>query len=69
MDRELRDRVCKEYGELPGLQLTLRQASRLWTTEMSVSEQVLDELVRTSFLHRIGTRYVRTGFSPLMWEA
>src|ERR1700757_781387 len=31
-------RVRGEYGEMPGLQLTVSQASRLWQVEMSTCE-------------------------------
>ena len=53
------DRVRGEFNEMPGLQLTLAQASRLWNTDLTVSQRVLDGLVETSFLRRSGARYVR----------
>ena len=56
---ELSERVQGEYREMPGLQLTLPQASRLWNTNIRVSQQVLDALVETAFLRRSGAYYVR----------
>jgi hypothetical protein len=55
----LAERVRGEYREMPGLQLTLAQACRLWNTDVTVSQHVLDALVETAFLRRSGTRYVR----------
>jgi hypothetical protein len=59
IDRELSERVRGEYREMPGLQLTLAQASRLWNTNITVSQDVLDALVDTAFLRRSGGHYVR----------
>lgn len=58
-DLRLLARVYGEYIEMPGLQLTLAQASRLWNMKPSTSAQVLDRLVDASFLRRSGDRYVR----------
>jgi hypothetical protein len=58
-DRHLWERVQGEYREMPGLQLTLAQASRLWNTNITVSEAVLDALVDSAFLRRSGPHYVR----------
>ena len=58
-DRTLWERVQGEYREMPGLQLTLAQASRLWNTNITVSQAVLDALVETAFLRRSGSHYVR----------
>ena len=58
-DWELSERVRGEYREMPGLQLTLAQASRLWNTDLIVSRHVLDALVDTAFLRRSGAHYVR----------
>lgn len=43
-------RVKSEFIEMPGLQLTLPQASRLWALDAESSQQVIDELVGRSFL-------------------
>ena len=58
-DPQLWERVRGEYREMPGLQLTLAQASRLWNTNLTVSQAVLDALVETAFLRRSGSHYVR----------
>jgi hypothetical protein len=58
-DSDLCERVQGEYREMPGLQLTLAQASRLWNTNITVSQTVLDALVETAFLRRSGSHYVR----------
>jgi hypothetical protein len=47
-------RVRGEYGEMPGLQLTVSQASRLWQVEMSTCESLLEQLVRDGFLYKTG---------------
>jgi hypothetical protein len=60
LDRDLWFRICNEYRELPGLELTVPQASRLWSTDPVSSQQVLDALVDAAFLHRRDGRYVRT---------
>ena len=52
-------RVYGEYAELPGLQLTVAQASRLWNVNLRVSAHVLDRLVDAAFLRRAGSSYVR----------
>ena len=59
IDDKLLARVYGEYLEMPGLQLTLAQASRLWNTKLTISAHVLNRLVDASFLRRSGDRYVR----------
>ena len=59
VDLALSHRVQGEYREMPGLQLTLAQASRLWNTDLTLSQQVLDALVEAAFLRREGGHYVR----------
>jgi hypothetical protein len=56
---DLWQRVCAEYLEMPGLQLTLPQACRLWNTNPEVGRHVLDSLVDSAFLRRSGPLYVR----------
>jgi len=58
-DISLLTRVYGEYIEMPGLQLTLAQASRLWNVKLATSAHLLDRLVTASFLRRAGDRYVR----------
>ena len=52
-------RIRGEFLEMPGLQLTVPQASRLWNVNLSLSAQVLDRLVDAAFLRRSGSCYVR----------
>ena len=59
IDKDLWFRVCNEYLALPGLGLTVPQASRLWSTDFVSSQQVLDALVDAAFLNRRDGRYVR----------
>ena len=53
-------RVRAEFIEMPGLRLTMKQATRLWGMEDTVCQTVVDSLVRTSFLRRTeGGTFVR----------
>ncbi len=44
------DRIRGEFTEMPGLQLTMAQAARLWGMELAVCQRVIDALVDASFL-------------------
>jgi hypothetical protein len=57
--KDLHRLVCAEYREMPGLNLTLPQAIRLWTADPGVCAQVLDGLVEAGFLRRVGGVYLR----------
>ena len=46
----LAHRVKNEFIEMPGLQLTLPQASRLWGLDHEASRLVIDALVEVRFL-------------------
>jgi hypothetical protein len=59
IDPSLLSRAYAEYFEMPGLQLTLRQASRLWSIDVTTCAEVLETLVEASFLRRSGDSYVR----------
>ncbi len=48
----LAQRVKREYLEMPGLRLTIRQAARLWAIEPIDCERLLDALVEARFLIR-----------------
>jgi hypothetical protein len=48
----LTGRIRAEFLEMPGLRLTVRQASRLWGLEHTVCESVIDKLVASDFLRR-----------------
>ena len=49
---ELAIRVRAEFAEIPGLRLTLWQASKLWHSDQVTCESVLERLVREQFLSR-----------------
>ena len=50
-------RIRGEYLEMPGLNLTLTQAQRMWNLRLEECERLLDDLVDAGFLERtsIGT--------------
>ena len=43
-------RVRAEFNEMPGLRLTLAQATRLWRLEPAVCQEIIDTLVDSHFL-------------------
>lgn len=43
-------RVRAEFMEMPGLRLTVAQASRLWGLDHATSAAVIDRLVEAAFL-------------------
>ena len=43
-------RVREEFREMPGLRLTLPQATKLWGLERDTCRAVIDHLVAASFL-------------------
>jgi hypothetical protein len=56
------DRVRAEFSEMPGLELTLPQAVRLWTLGADDCRFVIDALVDAGFLRWTTRRtIVRTG--------
>ena len=59
---DLQWRIRGEYLEMPGLRLSIEQASRLWALDRFACVELLEQLVRSDFLQRdrIG-RYVRKG--------
>ena len=52
-------RAQAEFAEMPGLQLTLAQATRLWALDARITERMLTALVGCGFLVRRGDRYTR----------
>ena len=44
------ERVRGEFNEMPGLQLTIAQASRLWGLDQAACRRVIDALVDAAFL-------------------
>jgi hypothetical protein len=56
------DRARAEFLEMPGMELTLPQAIRLWNLGLDDCRAVIDELVDTGFLRWTARRTVmRTG--------
>jgi hypothetical protein len=60
-DQGLYYRVCAEFTEMPGLALTLAQASRLFQLDVSRCERVLAALVRQGELTQRGSMFRRPG--------
>lgn len=56
---QLCPRIRSEYLEMPGLNLTLAQACRLWDSEPWMCREALDLLVAAGFLVRSGASYSR----------
>lgn len=56
---QLRERIRAEYVEMPGLNLTVAQASRLFGIEIPRCAHVLDRLVEEGFLATRGRMYFR----------
>ena len=56
---DLLARVYSEYLEMPGLQLTLAQATRLWNSDRDTCALALETLVDASFLRWVDGHYVR----------
>lgn len=59
-ERRLLDRIRAEFVEMPGLDITLPQAQRLWGLDRLTCEYLCGRLLEEGFLHRTdrGT-YVR----------
>jgi hypothetical protein len=47
---EIVTRVRSEFLEMPGLQLTVAQAARLWGLDQRASRDLIEALVATAFL-------------------
>ncbi len=45
-------RIRAEYREMPGLNLTARQAARLWSLDQATSQSLLESLAEVGFLSR-----------------
>jgi hypothetical protein len=54
-------RVLAEFEEMPGMALTIRQASRLFGLEESVCRTVLDALIDLAYLREIRAGVVTLG--------
>ena len=57
--RDLVDLMRAEFDEMPGLTLTLAQASRLWASDVDDCESALELLTASGFLRVVGQSYVR----------
>ncbi len=57
----LTDRVRAEFVEMPGLTLTVRQASRLFGLDQDLCRQVVERLVGADFLRWSGVGMVVRG--------
>jgi hypothetical protein len=59
-------RARGEYNEMPGLRLTIWQASKLWHLDHATCTDVLDALVKEGFLFRTadGAYMMWAGPSP-----
>jgi len=66
-ERDLPRRIKAEFGEMPGLKLTLAQAARLFDLDDRQCKRVLQGLVTTGDLTTDGTSYHRrsTGRSAI----
>ena len=53
--RVLAERVRGEFNEMPGLQLTMAQAARLWGMDQKACRTVIEALVESSFLRWTST--------------
>ena len=51
-EKALERRIRGEYGEMPGLRLTVDQASRLWSLDRATCAHLLDGLITERFLRR-----------------
>jgi hypothetical protein len=60
-EEQLHHRIRAEFAEMPGLKLTLPQASRLFNLEPIRCETVLGGLVREGELSIDGATFVRAG--------
>jgi hypothetical protein len=52
-------RTRAEYLEMPGMRLTVLQASRLFQLQQEACAKLLDSLVEEGFLNRQDNRYAR----------
>ena len=56
------ERIRAEFEEMPGLVLTMPQASRFFGIDQELTKSVLDRLVSSAFLRRTpGGAVARTG--------
>ena len=58
---DLRSRIQAEFSEMPGLKLTLVQASRLFGIDSERCRRALDQLVQGGALYRRNGAFLRPG--------
>ena len=58
-DRALCTRIVGEYLEMPGLNVTIPQACRLWDIDRPRCVRLLGTLLASGFLRKRGDAYVR----------
>ncbi len=56
-DVEIMSRIQSEYGEMPGLRLTLPQAARLFDLDMTRCARVFDAMATTGALWTDGHEF------------
>lgn len=59
-DTGLCTRIIAEYLEMPGLNVTVPQACRLWNIDRPVCLETLDTLLASGFLRKSGETYLRS---------
>ena len=59
IDERLLQCIRSEYREMPGLSLTLEQASRMWNTDAATGAALLEVLVEERFLCLRNSQYRR----------
>ena len=52
VSEQILHRICGEYLEMPGLQLTRPQAQRLWGLDEQTCAALLESLTQEKFLYR-----------------
>jgi hypothetical protein len=62
---DLPARILSEYSEMPGLRLTIPQASRLWNVDPQHCQQALESLTHQGFLYRVRDSYIRRDSSSV----
>jgi hypothetical protein len=60
-DQDVHSRIHAEFSEMPGLQLTLPQAARLFNLDPAQCERALGSLVDRGALCRLGGTFKRPG--------
>jgi hypothetical protein len=58
-DEQMLMRIRGEFGEMPGLRLTVGEASRLWQMAPEACESVLNVLVEQRMLIRTAKGFIR----------